>query len=214
MQVIINFLSKFPPLRRLRIAVKEKRLKKELLEWEQKGKPAPPPHLVKQNNLIECAQRHGLKILVESGTFYGDMVEAMKGAFDRVYSIELSEPLFKKAKERFRSQKHVEIIHGDSGKELAKLLPLLNKPALFWLDGHYSGGETALGEKETPIFEELRTILAMENLHHAIIIDDARLFGTDPGYPTREELFNFIHAQRSDVDITVKDDGIRITPKG
>jgi hypothetical protein len=42
------------------------------------------------------------------------------------------------------------------------VLPLiikdLNEPAIFWLDGHYSSGITAKGDKICPIFEELDSI--------------------------------------------------------
>ena len=31
-------------------------------------------------------------------------------------------------------------------------------PAIFWLDGHYSAGITAMGEQATPIFKELTHI--------------------------------------------------------
>lgn len=88
----------------------------------------------------------------------------------------------------------------------------INQPALFWLDGHYSAGVTAKGEKHTPIYEELEHILGTQERKHVIIIDDARLFGTDPAYPNLEELSDFIKAKRNNVDILVQDDSIRITP--
>ena len=42
------------------------------------------------------------------------MVEEMKAFFDRIYSIELSEDLYQKAKKRFRGVKHINLIYGDS----------------------------------------------------------------------------------------------------
>lgn len=186
---------------------------KELVEWEKKGRPAPPPHIVKQRILQAYSTRFGLKILIETGTYYGDMIEAMKDSFDRLYSIELSEELYEKTKERFKGVKHIELIHGDSGLELRNIINKINQPALFWLDGHYSAGDTALGEKETPIYEEMSNILNATDRGHVIIIDDARCFGTDPSYPSVGELSDFIRSKRTNIDIIIQDDSIRITPK-
>lgn len=213
MKQLKDFLCRIPPVKQLRAARKVKKAQKELIEWERAGKPSPPPHIVKQKNLIAIARAYNLTVLVETGTFYGDMVDAMKNVFNHIYSIELSPNLFEKARKRFKDQKNVEIIHGDSGKELEKIIPRLNNPTLFWLDGHYSGGETAMGETETPIFEELSVILDYQERKHVIIIDDARLFGTDPGYPDMDELKKFIRSKKYHVDITLIDDSIQITPK-
>jgi len=119
----------------------------QLKEWERRGSPPPPPRIVKQRTIKEFAERFGLRVLVETGTYYGDMVEAMKNYFSRIYSIELSNELYEKAKRRFTGDDRIKIIHGDSGIELGKLIARLEQPALFWLDGHYSAGETAKGEK-------------------------------------------------------------------
>src|SRR2546425_12007741 len=88
------------------------------------------------------------QIFVETGTYRGDMVEAMKPLFHKIYSIELSDALFAEAQRRFRLDTHVELIHGDSGKELGRVMERIHQPALFWLDGHYSAGDTARGEKD------------------------------------------------------------------
>lgn len=182
-------------------------------KWERNGCPNPPPHLIKQRVLREHAQRFGLKILVETGTYRGDMVHAMRNDFEKIYSIELSRELHEAACRRFYNVKHVEILQGDSGKVIADLIPRLDKPTLFWLDGHYSAGMTARGEKDTPIFEELGHIFSSNMKDYAIVIDDARLFGADPAYPTLQELKDYIHAQRPNCDIEVDTDSIRITFK-
>ncbi|MBW6486950.1 MAG: hypothetical protein K0B01_12455 [Syntrophobacterales bacterium] len=159
------------------------------------------------------SERFNLDVLVETGTYYGEMVEAMRGIFKHIYSIELSRELYEKARKRFNGEKHIELIWGDSGVELEKIMGKLDQPALFWLDGHYSAGETARGDKDTPIYEELNHILNAKNRRNVIVIDDARLFGGDPAYPGREELFAFIKSRRPDVNIVVQGDSIRITPE-
>lgn len=155
----------------------------------------------------------GLKIPVETGTYYGDMVEAVRKNFDRIYSIELSDELYEKAKKRFKREKHIELIHGNSSIELRNVINKINQPALFWLDAHYSGGVTARGDKDTPVYKELDCILNATDKGHVIIIDYARCFGADPAYPRIEELSDFIRSKRPDAKIVVQYDSIRITPK-
>ena len=113
---------------------------------------------------------------------------------------------------RFIGIDNIELINGDSGKELGKILVRINQAALFWLDGHYSAGETARGEKDTPILEELHQILNTEEKGHVIIIDDARLFGSDNEYPSLQTLTEIVISKRSDNIIVVQDDIIRVIP--
>jgi len=185
----------------------------EVEAWERRGRPVPPPHRIKQETLRQIADEYGLQILVETGTYLGDMVESLKGRFKKIYSIELSRELYNQATKRFAKDGNVELIHGDSGVVLAALLSRIDQPALFWLDGHYSAGVTARGKKDTPIFEELGHILSSMCPGHVIIVDDARCFGEDPGYPTIAELSAFVHSKCDHRDIRVVTDMIRITPK-
>lgn len=208
-----NFIKKMPFYHPLRNWQVRKRHKREFSEWLEKGKPVPPPHYVKQQALHTHAEKFGLKILVETGTYYGDMIEAMKTSFDRIYSVELSKQLYEDAQKRFKTDRHVELLQGDSGSEIEKIVKKLDGPALFWLDGHYSGGVTAQASKDTPIYDELSHIFDGPEFNHVIIIDDARCFGTDPAYPTIEDLTKFVKSNKPDVDIDVQDDSIRITPK-
>jgi hypothetical protein len=204
------FLKTF---QRIRHVMARKREEKEIAQWEEKGKPAPPPHVVKQRVLKAYAKKYGLRILIETGTFLGTMVQAMKETFDRIYSIELSSELYERARNKFHGVQNIELIHGDSGIELGKIVNSINQPALFWLDSHYSGQGTAKGESDTPIFQELYHLFKSINTGHVVIIDDARFFGTDPAYPSIKELSDFIHSKNPDVDIVVQDDSIRITPR-
>lgn len=193
--------------------VKRKREQEELIAWQKNQQHGPPPHIVKQQTIKAYAKRFGLHILVETGTYYGDMVEAMKGHFDQIYSIELSRELYETAQERFKRAKNVELICGDSANELENIMRRLDRPALFWLDGHYSAGVTAKGVKNTPIFEELTHIFNAPDQGHVILIDDARLFGTVPDYPSLQELAAFISAKKPHLDMTVEADSIRITSR-
>lgn len=70
-----------------------------LSEWISKGRPVPPPQVVKAGALKEYAKRYALHVLVETGTYQGDMLEVLRRDFDTIYSIELSPELVGAARE-------------------------------------------------------------------------------------------------------------------
>ncbi|AVP99869.1 hypothetical protein C7S18_23010 [Ahniella affigens] len=208
---ILRATPLWAPLKR---QVDRRRDQRALLDWRAAGRPAPPPHIVKQRFLRAHANAFQTPILVETGTFRGDMLAALAADFDKLYSIELSQELWQRARERFADKPHIELIQGDSGVEIKNLLPKLDRPALFWLDGHYSAGDTARGDKDTPILEELAAILEIKAPQHLIVIDDARCFGSDPAYPTIAAITAFVAARRPDLTVSVAEDSIRICPTG
>lgn len=178
--------------------------------WEQAGRPLPPPHQVKQAVIEHYHHRYNCPVLVETGTFRGDMVEAHLRNFDQLISIELSQELYEKACYRFRKSAHVTICQGDSGAVLPRIMGTLNAPAVFWLDGHYSAGDTAQGSKDCPIYEELAAIFAHSpRYRHVLLIDDARCFVGQGDYPTVAALTKFIQAHDSRYRVEVQDDIIR-----
>ena len=113
---------------------------------------------------------------VETGTFHGHTTALAAQLFRIVYTIELSEQLFHETKDRLNHFRNVRFIHGNSASEIAGLCKRIDEPAVFFLDAHYSGGQTAFGEKEVPLYEEL-TEIAARSQSDLIIIDDYRLFG-------------------------------------
>lgn len=186
---------------------------KQLIEWEQNGNPVPPPHIVKQNTIAFYQQQTQYRTLVETGTYLGDMVQAQKNRFKQVISIELDTALYQRAVLRFKHDKNIILLQGDSGQKMPEILSLINEPAIFWLDGHYSSGITAKGDKECPIFEELNAIFDNDKRNHVLLIDDARCFVGENDYPTIPELTDFIKRKRSDYQIEVLHDIIRCTVK-
>jgi len=184
----------------------------DIEKWKQAGAIVPPPHFVKQHMILEYQRKFGYRILIESGTFLGDMVEAQKDHFDKIISIELDNFLFRKATKRFKKYPHISIVKGDSGKILAEIMDDIQEPCLFWLDGHYSSGVTARGEKDCPIFGELNAIFsADQKFNHILLIDDARLFAGKAGYPHVEELTNFIKSKNENYQVEKKNDIISYT---
>jgi hypothetical protein len=152
--------------------------------WVDAGKPAPVPHPVKVRNILAVAELYGLRTLVETGTQAGATLAATLDYFDHLYSIEIYEPSVIAARKRFAAHSKVKIIEGDSATKLPELVKTISEPVLFWLDGHYSGKGTGMGEEHSPIVAEIKHILSLRPPgRDAIIIDDARLFVGQDGYP-------------------------------
>lgn len=179
-----------------------------------------PSYKKKRSILDKYRKNYDAKILVETGTFLGDTVEFFKKRFDRVYSIELSEELFREAKKRFVDDVNVTILQGDSGEVLKALIVTINAPALFWLDGHYSFEfyvgdkfiKTARGNKLTPIINELNILL--NDIHqHIVLIDDARLFIGQSDYPKLERIQQMVTNAAFPYECFVSNDIIHIIPR-
>lgn len=179
--------------------------------WIQEGKPIPPPEAYKYLTIINYAKIYNLKILIETGTYVGGTIKATKKFFKRIYSIEIDKDLFNLAKKEFQEDKNIYLLNGDSSKLLPELLKELEESCVFWLDAHYSGKNTSRGDKETPIFEELKAISKANNQKNIILIDDARLFNGTNDYPTIDNLKNFITKYFPHTTFEVRDDIIRIS---
>ncbi len=138
-------------------------------------------------------------VFVETGTNFGATTAEAAKVFREVHTIELGHELFQKATKRFENNDNIHVYHGDSSVVLKDLLPHIQGKTVFWLDGHYSGGETARGNENTPIMKEIQ-LIRQHNIKDAIIlIDDIRIFCKNPnpasivyGYPTLRELFSAI----------------------
>ncbi len=162
------------------------------INWLIKGKPVPPPDFIKEKIIKKYAFRFSPKVFIETGTYYGDKINALKHLFFKIISIELDKELYEKAKQRFKDYSNIEIIQGDSSEILPKILPGISETILFWLDAHYSRGITVRGKNETPILDELKAILNNHPKENIILIDDARLFIGENDYPTVDELIDYL----------------------
>jgi hypothetical protein len=148
------------------------------------GKPNPPPHLFKQQVIKYFANLFSLDVFIETGTYLGNMIEAVKQVFTEIYTIEISQDLYKVAKKRFSHNNHIKVLHGNSGKLLDQILSPISKPCLFWLDAHYSSGITAKSDIDTPVNKELYSISRHPlKKFHVILIDDARCYTGANDYP-------------------------------
>jgi hypothetical protein len=196
---------------KIRWSIKKLFADKQLKEWRLKGCPVPPPHIVKQHAIREYQNRYNCRIFIETGTYLGEMIEAQKKHFNKIYSIELSPKLYKEAARRFRNYSNVTILFGDSGKVLPEILKDVDEGVIFWLDGHYSAGVTAKGEKECPVLEELDAIFS-SRMNHIILIDDARFFTGSGDFPSIGELEAFVKKRSDSYHFSIENDIITLIP--
>lgn len=118
-------------------------------------------------------------IFIESGTFYGQTILNIQPIFKYIYTIELSDKYFLSFSKIAEQYDNIYNYHGDTTNILPKILNTINDNSVFWLDGHWSSGDTAKGTKDCPLIEECLCIDKLYNFEYAVIlIDDLRLFGT------------------------------------
>jgi hypothetical protein len=180
--------------------------------WKLRGKPVRSPHLIKQRTVREYGEKYGLRILIETGTYYGEMIAAMRKQFDRIYSIEFDPQLARRAVRKFESFPNIQILEGDSRQVLPELLKSLREPALFWLDAGYYGWAGLESDKQR-LSEEFEAILGHPVKAHVILMDDARGLNGKNGALTVDELKSRIESEFPDRKVEVNYDILRITPR-
>jgi hypothetical protein len=123
---------------------------------------------------------------VETGTNRAGTARWAARHFDRVVSIEANPELYRTAGKRVASYANVDLRLGQSQDVLKTLIPELSRPALVWLDAHWSGGFTAGEDAECPVLEEIAVVDA-GTVQHVVLIDDARYFLNLPPPPHKPE---------------------------
>lgn len=120
---------------------------------------------------------------VETGTFLGETIFSLEDKFDELHTVEIKKEFYENAKNRYNGNKI--IFHlGDSSYLLRDICVNLKQNAIFFLDGHWSAGNTGKGLKDCPLYEELSCIINNFKYEGIIIIDDVRLFGLGPNKGT------------------------------
>jgi hypothetical protein len=147
------------------------------------------------------AKEFNITTFIETGTGRGETLEEVLSIFPDIYTVELSEELFKEVKEKYGCL--VRCFPGKSIDMLEYIFPLIaNTTSLYWLDAHWSGGPTAGEDEQTPLMRELELINRKTINDDFIIIDDAHTFFSPAAlkppydsnkYPSIVEIFNELH---------------------
>lgn len=147
-------------------------------------------------------ERFEIADFIETGTNLGVTANWASCFFDRVYTIELSEELYLRAKKRYGKVQNLSFFQGKSVDVLRILLSNLHSPAIFWLDAHWSMGKTAGENIDCPLIEEVQIIINA-NENHFLLIDDARNLLFYPPetlsqkhlMPSIEHVFELLHSE-------------------
>jgi hypothetical protein len=174
----------------------------------------PPQELITQ-----LRDAFAVNTFVETGTYRADTAMWAAKLFDNVVTVEGSEKVFKFAANRLRNLPNIKALHGDTRALLPGILQALTRPAIFWLDAHWTGGPTYAHEgEECPLLGELK-LVTRSPLHHFLLIDDARLFLAPPPHPFQashwpsiEQVFAAIHDGPHPYHIVVFEDVIIALP--
>jgi len=122
-----------------------------------------------------------LDVFVEGGTYTGGTAKRMSKNFKKVYTVEKSGVMYGIAKENLKNCKNITLLKGDTREHLPSIVEA-NNNIMFWLDAHWSGGDTYGKNDECPLVEELEMIFK-DIMDSVILIDDARLFLAPPPCP-------------------------------
>lgn len=157
----------------------------------------------------------GYTVCVETGTFKGLTTKQLTTVFEQVYTIEAFEALYQEALVNLKGLNNVTPLLGDSREKLPEILDKLkNSKVIFWLDAHYSGGDTFYNF--SPLINELKLINESLLVDPIIIVDDARYvlaeveLSTSSRYANLPEFINELN--RSNHYISYVDDKFIAVP--
>lgn len=167
---------------------------------------------------LELAKIGNCQTFVETGTCYGQTTRWASDHFRVVLTIEKAKPLYRLHSDQLASIKGVTPFLGDSRDVLPKIIGDLGpEPALYWLDGHWSGGETAGDKDECPLLDEIACL--SNRTQDIVLIDDARLFLSAPPsahdasqWPTIPDILDAFHKANLKPFVQIIDDVIFAVP--
>jgi hypothetical protein len=154
---------------------------------------------------------------IETGTLNGDTIFSLEPYFNKLYTVEFSEKYYNNTKNKYSGSK-INFILGDGSIVFENILPTITDKCIFFLDGHWSSGDTGKSEKDCPLVEEITHINNLFQNDAIIIIDDFRLFGLksieDWSEINKEKLLNILQGRINKVyhldSVCAKDDRLII----
>lgn len=167
--------------------------------------------------IVDTIKRSGLSWFIETGSASGHTAAGVYrgsgGHLARIITVELDEHNYRSCVRKFLKTPKILPVHGDSAVILNEICRFVPGPAVWWLDAHYNEGHQR-GPVDCPVMAELYEIITRHPQGQWILIDDARLFGTEPGYPTIQAVTDEIaHHSGDSYVVTVEDDVIRAVPR-
>jgi predicted O-methyltransferase YrrM len=158
----------------------------------------------------------GLRRAVETGTFMGDGAKVLAAHFPEVVTVERSPQFHEEATRRLRGEPTITVLLGHSTEHLPQLVAQ-RAPTFWFLDSHWSGGESAGEDDECPVLREI-AMLAGGHPDDVVVVDDARYFAAAPPpphdpdhWPTLVAVIDALR-ERAPRHVTVLDDRVIAVP--
>ena len=167
-----------------------------------------PPKLA-----LRLKEQYDLRFFVETGTLVGNTAKWASEHFEQVYTIECSYKFYIIARNKIGAIPNVKLFHGFSQHFLDGVLPSLTGPALIWLDAHWSPDlqYACFDQVICPVLEEI-DVISEASQDHVILVDDFRLFGKEPGWPSIDVVKKALESLNKTV--TYSTDVIMAVPNG
>jgi hypothetical protein len=124
---------------------------------------------------LSLKEKYGLDRFLETGTLVGHTAMWAAEHFRDVITVDIEHNI--EAEINLSRYERLKQFHVDSGWFLNIYPP--EGPTLFWLDAHTNDS--------CPVLKEIECI-NRSTLRHVILVDDARLFGDLPAWPTLKEV--------------------------
>ena len=135
------------------------------------------------NDIVEIisnfSQLKSIQSFYESGTYYGSTTLNMQPYFKQIITVEVSLNIYNRSHNYLNSHPNIKHFNQPSEDFLKEFLILNQDEFIFFLDGHYSSGDTSLSTIDVPLLEELNHINNLYKKNGLIIIDDFNLFETN-----------------------------------
>ena len=124
-----------------------------------------------------------IQYFVETGTYKAATTIVASSHFEKVFTIEICEPLYRSAKQMCQDDLAIPNIQFILGDTLAKLPEVMEEVSgsgcVYFIDAHISGSDSGWNENtRVPLFEELDIILQYRIPPSVFIFDDVRLWKT------------------------------------
>lgn len=168
------------------------------------------------SKFINILEKNGLineqfDIFVETGLYDGQTILSLHNygflkEVKNVYSIEIEEKYINDFLSKNEDLKYINFVLGDSSVEIDSIIKKhINEKFLFWLDGHFSGGQTGISNVagECPVLFELKQI-KNNKLKPTIIIDDISCSSLYGNWPNIQDIVNEVLSINEDYKIKIE----------
>ena len=111
---------------------------------------------------LRLKAKHGIKYVIETGTYHGMTTEWLANNFDNVSTVEVNDTFLKISTKRLAKYKNVKMYKGSSSELLGQMIAEAGKPLLIFLDAHWYAN---------PVLRELE-LIAKSGRKPVLVIHD------------------------------------------